>query len=102
APAPVSLLPCWVHVEPERVNTHAAPAPVAPSNSPPMSAVLPSADRATPDPNHAPEVAPAPVSLPPCWVQPPALRVNTHAAPLLLLSLSPPTRAVLPSADSAT
>ena len=102
APAPVSLAPCWLHVEPDRVNTHAAPAPVAPSKSPPMRAVLPSADRATLDPNAAPAVAPPPVSFGPCWLQLPPDRVNTHAAPLARLSLSPPTSAVLPSDDSAT
>src|SRR5215470_2248992 len=25
APVPTSLLPCWVHIPPLRVNTHAAP-----------------------------------------------------------------------------
>ena len=38
----------------------------------------------------------------PCWVQTAPLRVNTHAAPVILLSASPPTMAVLLSADSAT
>src|SRR5262249_62244228 len=46
--------------------------------------------------------APLPTSLPPCCVQRPPLRANTHAAPVLLLSDQPPTRAVLPSAESAT
>src|SRR5579872_7352458 len=27
APAPTSLVPCWLHTPPVRVNTHAAPAP---------------------------------------------------------------------------
>jgi len=50
--------------------------------------------------------------LPPCCVQVPPLRVNTHAAPAgpttgdrsrsALLGPGPPTIAVLPSADSAT
>src|SRR5262249_12381121 len=39
---------------------------------------------------------------PPCWDHTPPLRVNTHAAPAVLLSLIPPTITVLPSADSAT
>src|SRR5262249_16947724 len=43
-----------------------------------------------------------PTSLVPCCVQTPPLRVNTHAAPVPELSCGPPTRAVLPSADSAT
>ena len=75
---------------------------MAPSKSPPMSAVSPFADNATLEPNAAPAVAPPPVSLPPCWLQVPALRVKTQAAPLLRASLSPPTSAVLPSADRAT
>jgi Transcriptional regulatory protein, C terminal len=42
---------------------------------------------------------------PRCWagvVQTPPLRVWTHVAPVTLLSPTPPTMAVLPSADSAT
>ena len=46
APLPVSLEPCCVHVDPERVNTHVAPAPPL-SNQPPISAVFPSPDSAT-------------------------------------------------------
>ena len=46
APEPTSLSPCWVHVEPLRVNAQAAPAEPLSAN-PPISAVLPSADRAT-------------------------------------------------------
>src|SRR5258708_24049327 len=49
-----------------------------------------------------PPPAPLPPSLLPCCVQTPPLRVNTHAAPVILLSLGPPTIAVLPSADRAT
>src|SRR6266581_3346961 len=58
--------------------------------------MLPSADSATEG------AAPPSISLLPCCVQTPPLRVNTHAAPVLLLSAHPPTMAVLPSADSAT
>src|SRR5262249_17415572 len=47
-------------------------------------------------------IASLPTSFLPCCVQIPPLRVNTHAAPVLLLSDQPPTMAVLPSADSAT
>ena len=43
-----------------------------------------------------------PVSLPPCWSQPPPERVNTQAAPLLPPSCGPPIRAVEPSPASAT
>ena len=46
----VSFGPCWVQVEPERVNTHAAPT-LPLSHEPPIRAVLPSADSATVEPN---------------------------------------------------
>ena len=65
-------------------------------------AVLPSADSATEAPCLASPTAPLPTSLLPCWVQTPLLRVKTHAAPMILLSASPPAMAVLPSAESAT
>src|SRR5262245_35794142 len=100
APLPTSLLPCWVHTPPLRVNTHAAPAWLL-SNGPPTMAVLPPEDSATEKPCSAPPTAPVPTSLLPCWVHAPPLRVNTHAAPALLLSASPPTMAVLPPLDSA-
>src|SRR6187551_2736331 len=76
---PTSLLPCWVHTAPLRVNTQAPPALL--SSVPPISAVLPSADNATAAPkNTRPKNGTvfAPVSLPPCCVQVPALRVNTQ------------------------
>src|SRR3977135_4741622 len=58
--------------------------------------ILPSADSAT-------EGAALPsISLLPCCVQTPPLRLNTHAVPALLLSDNPPTTAGLPSAESAT
>ncbi len=44
-----SFGPCCVHVLPDRVNTHAAPTEL--SSSPPISAVFPSAERATLTPN---------------------------------------------------
>src|SRR6266496_4067930 len=62
-------------------------------------AMLPSADSATDVPRRP--TAPVLTSLF-CCVQTPPLRVNTHAAPVLLLSDHPPTMAVLPSAESAT
>src|SRR6266566_6570980 len=112
APVPISLLPSCVQRPPLRVNTHAAPAPAAPSPKgtdrahglspgPPTMAVLPSADSATDMPWRALPTASVPTSFLPCCVQIPPLRVNTHAAPVLLLSDHPPTMAVLPSADSA-
>ena len=103
----MSFSPCWVHVDPERVNTHAAPAPPL-SPDPPISAVLPSAESATLLPNSPSPVSPVPVSFSPCWVQVDPERVNTHAAPTPAglnvppLSAGPPISAVLPSAESAT
>jgi hypothetical protein len=103
APVPTNLFPCWVQTPPLRVNTHAPSA-----RHPPTMAVLPSADSATDIPwpsGNAPSPArwgPVPTNLLPCCVHTPPLRVNTHAAPVVLLSLGPPTSAVLPSADSAT
>src|SRR5262249_22811394 len=101
APVPTSLPPCWLHTPPLRVYTHAAPAPPL-SLYPPTMAVFPSADTATEAPWFALLAAPVPTSLPPCWLHTPALRVYTHTAPTLLLSVHPPTTAVFPSADSAT
>src|SRR5262245_35333730 len=106
-----SLLPCCVQTPPLRVNTHAAPGAPRPkgrdrshglSPGPPTMAVLPSADNATDMPWRALPTASAATSFLPCCVQIPPRRVNTHAAPVLLLSDQPPTRAVLPSAESAT
>src|SRR5450759_5207168 len=65
-------------------------------------AVLPSAERDTERPWLAAPTAPEPTSLVPCWVQTPALLVQTHAAPALPLSEYPPTMAVLPSAETDT
>src|SRR5262249_39370049 len=97
---PVSFEPCCVQDEPERVNTQAAPATLL-SEGPPISATEPSAESAAPTPKRPPRVSSLPVSFEPCWVQPVSERVNTHAAPALLPSLSPPTSAVLPSAEIA-
>src|SRR5262249_46152246 len=81
-------------------NTHAAPA-LALSVYPPTMAVFPSADNATETPCVAAPAALVPTSLAPCWLHTPALRVYTHAAPALALSVYPPTMAVSPFADSA-
>src|SRR5207249_3623220 len=97
----VSLGPCCDQLPPARTNTHAAPAPAL-STGPPISAVLPSAETETRNPNWAFPTSSAPVSLGPCCDQLPAERTNTHAAPALALSSGPPTTAVFPSADSAT
>jgi hypothetical protein len=43
---PASFGPCWAHVVSSRVKTHVAPSP-----TPPISAVLPSAGNATLEPN---------------------------------------------------
>src|SRR5215831_1439777 len=82
APAAVSFDPSWVQVEPERLNSHTAPA--SPSSSgPPISAVFPSEDSATLRPNVARSpVTPLPVSFAPCWLQVEPERVKAHAAPL--------------------
>src|SRR5215468_3510117 len=101
APVPTSLLSNWVHTPPLRLKTHAAPAPAL-SPRPPTTAVLPSPDSATAAPWLAVPTAPVPISLAPCWVHTPPLRMKTHAAPTFELSVSPPTMAVLPSVDSAT
>src|ERR1019366_270900 len=86
----------------ELVKTHADPA-LKLSLSPPTMAVLPSPERDTEAPcNRNDPCAPEPTSLAPCWVQTPPLLVQTHAAPTKPLSLTPPTMAVLPSAERHT
>src|SRR5215470_13012656 len=69
--------------------------------APPTRAVLPSADSATPAPNSASPMAKAPASCA-CWVHVPELLVKTYAAPALPPARAPPTRMVLPLAESAT
>src|ERR1035437_3270967 len=66
-------------------------------------AVLPWAERDTDWPWSAkPPTMSKPTSLGPCCVQTPPLLVQTQAAPVLLLSMFPPTMAVLPSAERDT
>jgi hypothetical protein len=103
APVPTSFEPCWVQTPPLRVKTHAAPV-FKLSPGPPTMAVSPSADSATDTPWAAGwgPTAPVPISLLPCWVQTPLLRVKIHTAPVCPRSPGPPTMAVLPSAESAT
>jgi hypothetical protein len=76
----VSLDPCWVQVELERVNIHAAPTLLL-SLAPAIKAVLPSEDSDKLPPNKPAPVSSLAVSLDPCWVQVEPERVNTHAAP---------------------
>src|SRR5262249_7957448 len=100
APAPPGFLPCSAQVPPLRVNPHAASAPQLPT-----MAVLPSAESATDIPwpgGNGGSPPPLPTSLLPCCIQTSPLRVNTHAAPIVLLSLGPPTIAALPSPERAT
>src|SRR5215831_20269861 len=100
APVPTSFLPSCVQTRLLRVNTHAASVP-----HPPTMAVLPSAESATDIPwpgGNGGSLAPLPMSLLPCCVQILPLRVKTHAAPVVLLSLGPPMMAVLPSEERAT
>ena len=85
---------------PERVNIQAAPWALS-SPGPPTSAVLPSADRATENPNCGRPLASVGVSLT-RWDQPLLERVNTQPAPAVSPSVGPPTSAVLPSDDTAT
>ena len=66
-----------------------------------MSAVDPSEDSATLLPNSALVASSVGTILDPVWVQAPLDRVNTHAAPLLELSMLAPISAVLPSAEIA-
>src|SRR5262249_17465366 len=107
APGLTSLF-CCVQTPPLRVNTHAAPAAPRPNGTdrsqgsppgPPRKAFFPSAEkpRATPCPPLPPSPPLSRSST--LSAQIPPLRVNTHAAPVLLLSDQPPTMAVLPSAD---
>src|SRR5664280_1696458 len=65
-------------------------------------AVLPSPERAADQPSEAFAVASEANSLVPCWLQLTPVLVQTHVAPMLPLSLGPPTMAVLPSPERAT
>ena len=104
-PLPVSGVPCWVHVPPERVYTNAVA--VVPLATPPIRAVLPSAERATSEPKplellaHGDGKHVATNSFGPCCDQTPPERVNTNTAPSKSSS-GAATSAVLPSAETAT
>src|SRR5262245_61530978 len=101
SPLPVSFDPRWVQAVPVRANTHAAPVSAL-STWPPMSASVPSPDKATVLPNQPLPVSPEAVSLGPCWLQFEPALVKIHAPPRSLLSCSALMRAVSPFADSAT
>ena len=83
-------------------NAHAAPTPLA-SFWPLITAMPASDDNATDLPNCAFPLSSVAVSfVVVCWVDVVPERVNTQAAPTLLLSASPPIRAVFPFDDNAT
>jgi hypothetical protein len=69
------------------------------SINPPTMAVFPSPDSETDQPCCAPlpygPTAPVPTSFAPCWLHTSPERVNTQAAPALVLSRGPPRIAVL-------
>src|SRR5205823_5741419 len=62
---------------------------------------FPSAENETDTPCCDAPVLPKPTSLLPCWFQAPLDLVNIQVAPILLLSVFPPTAIVLPSLDIA-
>src|SRR6266404_2583499 len=89
ASVPTSFVPCWVHIPPERVYTHAAPAALL-SPRPPTMAVFPSPESDTETPCIAMPTASVPTSFVPCWVHTLPERVYTHPAPVPRSSRSPP------------
>src|SRR5438270_709373 len=83
-------------------NTQTAPAPSL-SPRPPMSAVVPSCERATLWPKRPSGVSSAPASFEPCCLYvPDSERANTQAAPMKPLSPGAPIRTWPPSPDTAT
>ena len=99
--APISLAFCDHTPAALRVNTHVAP--VFPwSPGPPIRAVWPSLDNATLLPCRAAPIELLAARSLPCCFHTPLLRVKTHAAPTPTLLPGSPTKAVLPSPDSAT
>ncbi len=76
---PTSLGPCCVQAVPDRVKTQTAPSRAL-SRGPPMTAVLPSAERAIAEPCRAEPTAPVPTSLAPWRLQSPPERVQTNAS----------------------
>src|SRR6201999_2290039 len=97
----ISFGPCWSQVDPERVNSHAAPL-VLSSARPPTRAVSPSAERATLTPNLPSPVSPPPVSFGPCCVQVAPERVKIQPGPWLCSSSQARISAVSPLAERAT
>src|SRR6185369_4368499 len=98
APDPIRRSPCCDQIPPLLVQTQVAPSPPLP----PTNAVSPSAARETELPTSASPTLPDAVSLPDCWSQIPAFRVQPQTAPVLLVSVSPPMIAVSPVAERAT
>src|SRR5262249_26321244 len=106
APAPrsssvVSLWPCCVQVEPDRLNTQAAPTPRS-SFQPPINAVRPSPGGEPGIPKPAAPCSSFAVSFGPCCVHVEPERTNTQAAPIPPASWLPPTSRVDPSSESAS
>src|SRR6266566_3893812 len=106
APAPrsssaVSFWPCCVQLEPDRLNTQAAPTPRS-SFHPPISAVRPSPASETRIPKPAAPCSSFAVSFGTCCVQVEPERTNTQTAPMPPASWLPPTSRVDPSSDSAS
>ena len=99
---PTNLLPSCIHpTETKRIKIQAAPA-LALSKWPPTRAVLPLADSATDLPNQGlPTPSEGTNFVPSCAHVVPE-RLKIHTAPLPPSSITPPTIAVLPSAESAT
>ena len=86
--------------EEERVKIRAVPV-FAFSCGIPTTAVLPSAESATLCPNQPSPCSSGAINFGPSCFQAAPVRVKDHAAPRPTLSLKPPTRALLPSAESA-
>src|SRR5947209_5220091 len=96
-------LACWVHVEPEPVNIHAAPPMVLLSFGPPKIAVVPSPDRSMEAPRPEWPVSPVAVSgCAPDGAQVEPLRLYTQTEPSPALSFGPPKNASCRTLDSAT
>jgi len=100
ASVPTSLSPTWLQTPSVRLKIQTAPAPFL-SLYPPTMAVFPSPEIATAKPKAGSPTASAGISLLPCWLQEPFVRVKIHALPMPESAL-PPTMTVLPSAEIAT
>src|SRR5262249_33271535 len=91
----------WVQLEPVRVNARTDHGALF--NRQLTRAVVPAAERDTPQPNRGRVFAEVrPVHLAPCCAQVLPEELKTQAAPPTWLSYGPPIRAVPPSPESAT